>query len=94
MANNLGTALGNGNGDALELPKGAHRRSVGTLYVWGTFDGATVKIQASPNGVDWLDITGVSYTSETVENLEIVANSIRAVVTGGGGSVSVNVEWQ
>lgn len=62
-----------------------------TLYAYGTFNGATVKFQASYDGTTYIDITNASYTSAKVDNLTINANFIRAVISGAGASTNLNV---
>lgn len=59
-----------------------------TLYVWGTFNGATVTLQVSPDNTNWFD-SGVSITAQTAQNLEFRAQYMRAIVTGGA-SPSIN----
>lgn len=61
-----------------------------TLYTWGTFGGAAVTIEISPNesgnaSTDWFAIPGVSITTQDVQNIEFRAARVRAVVTGGAG---------
>ena len=56
-----------------------------TFFVWGTFGGATVTLQISPDNVNWFG-TGVAITAQGSVNVEFRANFVRAVSTGGTGS--------
>lgn len=53
-----------------------------TLYVWGTFGGATVTLEISPGDGAWFD-SGLTVTEAQAVNVEFKARSVRAVVTGG-----------
>jgi len=66
----------------------------GTLYVWGTWDGATVTLQASPdNGTTWIDLEDATFTQNTVTNITLhTMNQIRASISGAGGSTSLNAK--
>lgn len=71
-----------------------------TVKVWGTFDGSSVKFQtlapqSSPNV--WIDIPNVDGSTLTFSSnsqstlLYLVQNEqIRAVISGAGGSTTVN----
>lgn len=61
-----------------------------TFYGWGTFGGATLKLQVKPPGtVEWFD-TGAELTDRGAVNVEAKAGSVRAVTVGGTGSTEVN----
>jgi hypothetical protein len=81
-----------GNGTALPLNATGSRLNsmIHTVYVYGTFDGCTVKIQASLDNSTWIDITNASYTTAKVDNITINTNYIRAVVSNDGASTSVS----
>lgn len=90
MAISLLTAGSNGTSDAaLMRDVGVDR--VDSVYVWGTFDGATVTIQYSPDGTEWFDPEENSFTAKAASAIELNAYQVRAVVSGGGGSESINV---
>jgi hypothetical protein len=62
-----------------------------TLYVWGTFNGAVVRIEVSPGSdAPWFD-TGLEITEATAVNLEFRSRNIRGIVDGGS-SPSINAE--
>ncbi len=82
------TADGNGNGSAVDL---SGPRKHFTLYIWGTFDDATVKLQVTPDNTNWFDAEDSSVTAARARNVEFSAYSVRGVVSGGGGSVSISM---
>lgn len=60
-----------------------------TIAVWGTFDGGTMKLQASPdNGVTWIDVdrsgsTNATFTANGLGNYQInIPCLLRATLTG------------
>ena len=97
MIIDLLTNQANGNGDAV----GSNADSVGstpdpgTLAYYGTWDSATAKVQLSPDGgTTWIDIPSSSATANTALNLTAKRGfTYRGVVSGGGGSESINVKW-
>jgi len=68
--------------------------SEGQICAWGTFDGGTVKLQASPDGgTTWIDIDGTSATANSYKPFSATSGEqLRADVSGGGGSLSVSVK--
>lgn len=53
--------------------------------VWGTFDGATVQLECSPDGgTTWIAVDGVSLTAPgTIGELEVPKkDTLRATVSG------------
>lgn len=80
------TFADNGTSSAIKVDnyKGKGALFTFTAYYYGTFNSATVKLQASANnGTTYVDIPNSSSTSATVINMEIRATHIRAVVSGG-----------
>jgi len=70
-------------GSAVEWPGGA-----GVFHASGTFSGATIKLQWSPNNSTWFDVdrsgdTYVTFTAAGLGAFELPAGYVRAVVTGG-----------
>lgn len=87
--NLLKAATANGSGTVLPI----NRRSTetngnSTLYVFGTFNSATVTVQASIDNSTWLDVG--AYTVATLVNTTIKAKYFRAVVSSAGASTSVS----
>jgi hypothetical protein len=71
--------------------------SYAQVSAYGTFDGASVQIQFSPDGgTTWVNIPGVILTATTPVRsfAESNNNPIRAVTSGGGGSMSLTVKVQ
>lgn len=69
-----------------------------TVYVWGTFDGATVKMQDQPADQEadatpitqWFDTDDITGTSTFRKNIRLAGGSIlRMTMSGGGGSEAV-----
>jgi phage baseplate assembly protein gpV len=55
-----------------------------TLYVFGTFDGATFTLEVTPdNGTTWFTVPSTNVTVKSVMNVEFKATHVRGVVTGG-----------
>lgn len=64
-----------------------------TVFVWGTFGGATIKIQFSPDGEKWFDdpIGELNFTQETIRTQQVsVGIHIRAVLSNAGASTNLN----
>lgn len=81
------SAAGTGNGKTIQLPSPHHQgaKQFRTLYVWGTFSGATVALELSPDGLNWFTVTNAdNITAKSVLNIEFKAPYARATVTGGG----------
>lgn len=76
---------GGGNGATFEIREWGNRHieHMYTLFVWGTFGGATVTVEISPDETNWFPVSGVSITDKVALNLEFRARFVRAVVTGG-----------
>ena len=65
-----------------------------TVFAWGTFDGATVKIQFSPDGEEWFDdpIGELNFTSKALRTQRVTAGvHIRATISNAGGSNNLSV---
>ncbi len=65
---------------------------LGHMVVTGTFDGATVALQISPDdGSTWQDVGGdASITAAGAVSFEINPCQLRLNLTSAGGSTSVN----
>ncbi len=63
-----------------------------TIYITGTLDGATFKLQASPDGSVWVNVPDTDAVLPSPVNVIIRAKQLRGVLTGGGGSLSVTVK--
>lgn len=83
----------NGNGSTFDLNTGGRtpKENIRTVYAWGTWNTATAKVQVSLDDVTWFDVTGLSFTADGAINMEVRARYVRGVVSGGGGSESINM---
>lgn len=70
-----------------------NRNQYYTYYVDGTFNGATVGLDVSPDrtGARWFN-TGVAMTVAGVVNTEFQAARFRGTITTPGGSTSINAD--
>jgi hypothetical protein len=89
----IATAQANGNSTAIEISRYGHTAAshLRTLFVTGTFNGATVKYQISNDNVTFYDVADAdAITADKVINIEHRARYQRINVAGGGGSESIN----
>ena len=66
-----------------------------TIYAWGTWNGATLSIETSPDNVNWFPAknyagTALAFTANGSDGLAIESDYIRAVITNAGGSTSLS----
>ncbi len=80
----LDTATANGAGEARE-----NTSYLQTVFCWGTFDGATVTLEASPNNSDWFTV--LSLSEKAVKGVGLNARFLRGSVSGVGGATSVHL---
>ena len=91
LPNILAVATTNANGPSVKMnPRIMETSGIFTVYVWGTFGGVSIKLQASPDGSEWFDIPDTTYTIKGIYNVICKAAYLRGVTTGGSGA-SVNV---
>lgn len=78
----------NGNSDSFNWGGGD-----GVAYVQGTWNGATAKIQISPDGSTWHDLgTDATFTADGVVGFSLaVGTYMRLNVASGGGSESIDL---
>ncbi len=63
-----------------------------TVYCWGVFAGATVKLIISPDKTNWFDLDGYTLTGPIKpKNLQISECWIQGQVIGGGPTTNVNL---
>lgn len=64
-----------------------------TVYIIGTFDGATVTVELTPDdGVNWIaipDLTAIA--TAFMGNISVRADALRAVLANAGASTSITV---
>ncbi len=76
----------NATSEALSSFNGQH-----TVACWGTFGGATVKLQLSLDGTKWFDIDDLTFTDEGIVNAYLGKDvKVRGVISGGS-SASLNL---
>ena len=62
-----------------------------TMFAWGTFGGATVKVQLSPNGVDWFDDANLTMTTAGFNTFEVAPDTRMRGVISGGTAANLNL---
>lgn len=75
----------NGNGEAVTITK------PGLVFATGTWDGASLDLEISPNNDDWLPLTASSMTSDDFIDLPAGVYFLRAVTTGGGAGLNLKL---
>lgn len=90
MAN--GTFTENGS-TLLEAVGGASRNKSGfnTLYASGSWGTGSLRIQASPNGTDWFNLTDVVLTANGSVNFQAHAKNFRITLSGATGGE--DIDW-
>jgi len=82
----IATAQANGQSTAIEISRHTHiiESHLRTLFVFGTFDSATVIYQISPDNVLWFNVANAdSITVATAINVEHRGKFHRISVSGG-----------
>ena len=83
----------NGNG-ATTLFNGPLNEAI-WLIAYGTWNSATAKLQYSPDaGTTWIDVVDASFTADGLTRVFLCGGHLRGVVSGGGGSESVTLEFR
>ncbi|MBI1260740.1 MAG: hypothetical protein GC184_03355 [Rhizobiales bacterium] len=86
MAKLLSDRSTNSSSDSLDWSGGT-----GTFWVWGTFDGATIKLEASPDGSIWFDVgAAVTLTDKGVAAFALGPCKLRATLVNAGASTSIS----
>jgi len=63
----------------------------GTFWAWGTFGGATVALEASPDGTTWIPVgTAVAFAQNGIGAFSLSPCKLRATVSSASGTTSVN----
>jgi hypothetical protein len=79
-----------GNKSSFHIKFVPGRINEGTWTVWGTFNGATVQLQDSPDNIKFFDVPSGSLTAEGQLVIRSPQSYLRVVVSGAGGSTSLN----
>jgi len=86
MATILNAATANGSSAAVDWTGGT-----GTFWAWGSFGGATVALEASPDGTNWFSVgQSVSFTQNGVGGFALGPCKLRASVSGASGTTSIS----
>ena len=89
------TAAANSTGTAKKIVDHAQgnigKRFSYSIYIYGTFDGATVTLEGSHDNVTFIAITNASWTANSTTNIEFYGNYLRGKVAGGSGSESITM---
>jgi len=89
----IATAQANGDSTGVEISRFGHltESHLRTLFVTGTFNGATVKYQVSNDDITYFDVIGAdAITTDRAINVEHRAQYHRVNVAGGGGSEAID----
>ena len=94
----LDGATTTGTSQALPMPSDTIRSHLRTLYVYGTFNSTTVKLQVSPDTTDvadasstWFDVPDASFTADGMINVEIRARKARGHISATATSVTMEL---
>jgi hypothetical protein len=60
-----------------------------SLFCYGVFDGAVVRVQGSPDGTEWFDIA--SFMAKSTLTLYLSLTHLRAIVCGVGKQTCVSL---
>ena len=76
----------NGSSQVIEWTGGT-----GTFWAWGTFGGASVALEASPDGTRWISVgSAVKFTQDGVGAFALSPCKLRATVSGASEDTNVN----
>lgn len=63
----------------------------GTFWTWGEFDGASVALEASPDGENWFAVgTSLQFGEKGVGAFALGPCKLRATLSGAGVATSVS----
>jgi hypothetical protein len=68
-------------------------RSSAMLYVWGTWDGASIDVQISPDNTNWISDADRTFTASSSRNLHVCpvpTAYFRAVLASAGTATDLN----
>lgn len=86
MAMILNERTANGSSQVIEWTGGT-----GTFWAWGTFDGASVALEASPDGTSWISVgSAVRFTQDGVGAFALSPCKLRATVSGAGAATNIS----
>lgn len=86
MAMILNGETSNGSSSLIEWTGGT-----GTFWAWGTFGGAKVALEASPDGAHWISIgPAVALAQDGVGSFALSPCKLRVTVSSATGTTNVN----
>ncbi|HUD51409.1 hypothetical protein [Parvibaculum sp.] len=86
MATILNGATANGSSTPVDWTGGT-----GTFWAWGIFGGATISLEASPDGANWFSVgQAVSFSQNGVGGFALGPCKLRATLSGATGTTSVS----
>lgn len=63
-----------------------------TIYCWGNFSTAIVKLRVSPDSTNWFDLDGFTFPQPAKpKNLHMAECWMRGEIVGGDGETLVNL---
>lgn len=63
---------------------------MGTFWVWGVFGGASVALEASPDGAHWIEVgPSVSFTRDGIGAFSLAPCKLRATVSGATDDTNI-----
>lgn len=75
-----GTLTADGSVDVKAQSAGASPGNITTVYAKGTWGGGTLTVQASPDGVNFFDITEGALTADGFLNVSVKTKFLRLVL--------------
>mgnify|MGYP003386171893 CR=1 FL=1 len=83
----LENATQDSEGEPVVFPGG-----LATVYCWGVFAGATLKLSISPDKTNWFDMDGFTLSGPIKpKNLQISDCWLKGQVIGGGPNTNINL---
>jgi len=92
--NLLNARTTDGSGPTLAVKFRDRGPRAGTLFAYGTFDGATVTFEESPDGTTWFTIASGALTSKGTVKLATVMGYLRATISNDGATTSLSAGFQ
>lgn len=72
-----------GTSDAVNFPIAVQGQfGFFTVFMFGTWGGGSAKLQASPDGTNWVDVPESTQTGDYIFNVHIRGLKLRAVIAG------------
>ncbi|MBO6678268.1 hypothetical protein [Parvibaculum sp.] len=86
MAKLFDEAAANGSSEPMPWQGGT-----GTFWVWGAFDGASVMLEASPDGENWFTVgESVQFSERGIAAFALGPCRLRATIANAGADTSIS----